>query len=147
MIRNSTWIARGGNAWCAENGGSYILAILIFISQCRADLGAQEREVNPPEATNAECEEILRHPLSTLDLNGDGECDERDVTLFSSLVSSCEQERLSRIDRIEKLDLDCDQCVTRRDVEKFRAYCERGSGKMNLNITPEGDPTTRGFQR
>jgi hypothetical protein len=89
---------------------------------------AQEQKSTAAKANNERCEELLKQPLTTLDLNGDGTCDEADVSLFQALVSSCERERISKVDRVEKLDLDCDRCITRQDVETFRSYCEKAAG-------------------
>jgi hypothetical protein len=91
---------------------------------------AQEQKSTAATATHERCEELLKQPLTTLDLNGDGTCDEADVSLFQALVSSCEKERISKVDRLEKLDLDCDRCITRQDVETFRAYCDKAAGKV-----------------
>jgi hypothetical protein len=119
-----------------DSSTARVLAVYVSVFQltvlliCSNAL-AQEQKSAAAKATNERCEELLKQPLTTLDLNGDGRCDEVDVSLFQALVSSCERERISKVDRLEKIDLDCDRCITRQDVEKFRAYCEKAAGKTN----------------
>lgn len=59
---------------------------------------AQEQKSATAKATNESYEELLKQPRTTLDLNGDGMCDEVAVSLFQALVSSCESERISKAD-------------------------------------------------
>ncbi len=111
---------------------SLCISMTLFgVTHSGPELAAQEREVR-----DEQCEQALRQPLTTLDLNGDGVCNEIDITLFKTLADSCERDRLSQERRLEKLDLDCDGCVTRRDVETFRAYCDKVAGKSKLSTSP-----------
>lgn len=59
---------------------------------------AQEQKSTAAKANNERCEELLKQPRPTLDLIGDGMCDEVAVSLFQALVSSCESERISKVD-------------------------------------------------
>ena len=75
-----------------------------------------------------ECQNVLQRPLLTLDLNGDGKCDDLDVAIFRFLSDDCMksvQTKPSEIQKIEKLDLDCDGCISKKDQEKFLAHCEK----------------------
>jgi hypothetical protein len=105
------------------------------VSHGASEAVAQKQDSRHEQIRDEQCEELLRQPLTTLDLNGDGACNEIDVSLFKTLVDSCERERLSQLDRLEKLDLDCDGCISRQDVEAFRAYCEKVTGQSKLSTS------------
>ena len=143
MRRSACSDSRGNNAWSGMSLSGYVTFFLVSISISGAMPVAQEFDSRSERVVDEACEEVLRQPLTTLDLNGDGKCDEADISLFKALVQSCQRERRSRMDRLEKLDLDCDRCITRKDVETFRAYCEEAAGKAKVSDSLTRSPNQR----
>ncbi len=66
----------------------YVSIFLMLISLNGLMPVAQEHESRPDRVIYETCDEVLRQPLTTLDLNGDGKCDEADISLSSKHSSS-----------------------------------------------------------
>jgi hypothetical protein len=79
MVGNALWIARKTSR--ERIPSLCVFMTLLVVSHGVPEVGAQKQDSRREWIRNEQCEEALRQPLTTLDLNGDGVCNEIDVYL------------------------------------------------------------------
>jgi hypothetical protein len=81
-------------------------------------------------------EQSQEDPHSLADLNRDGRCDRRDLSIFRQVIGKCLRPGSSVL--VAEADLDGDGCVTRKDKEIFfQLWRVCKAGKAD-NSTPRG---------